>query len=75
VQSLIIDIGRARLSDIKAVIAGLRDLAEVFLLITDVVFGACLYTCTLNASYRVGEQFSCEIRVRTEAFPITPACR
>lgn len=75
VQSLVIDVGRARLSDVEAVISGLGDLAEVFLLIAHIVFGARLNTCTLDASDGVGEQLASEIGVRPEAFPIATACR
>lgn len=63
------------MSDVEAVIAGLWDLAKVFLLVADIVFGACLYTCTLDASDGVGKQLASEIWVRTETFPITTARR
>jgi hypothetical protein len=45
----------------------------VLLFVSDEVFGACLDSGALDAANGVGEEFTSEVWVRTEALPVTTA--
>ena len=45
----------------------------MLLFVSDEVFGACLNSSALDAADGVGEQFTGEVWVGTEALPVTTA--
>jgi hypothetical protein len=75
VQCLIIHVRRTRLCDVETIVVGLGCLAKMFLLVSDKMFCTCLNTSTLDASDGVCEQFTGEVRIGTEALPITATLR
>lgn len=71
VQSLVVHIGADGIDEAKVFeVAGL---AEVFLLVQNVVLGASNDTSILNALYSLGNSNAREDWVRAEAFPVTSA--
>lgn len=70
---LVVNVRRARLGNVEAISNGFRSLSEVLLFVSDEVFGACLDSGALDAANRVGEEFTSEVWVRTEALPVTTA--
>lgn len=72
-QRLIVHVRRPGFRDVETIVDRFRCLAKMFLLVANKVLGACLDASTLNASDGVCEQFTSEIRIRTEALPITAA--
>ena len=71
VHRLVVNVRGSGLSDVETIINGFGRLPEVFLLISDEVFCACLHTGALNATDRVGKQFTSKVRVRTKTLPVT----
>ena len=71
VHRLVINVRGAGLSYVETVINGFGRLSEVLLLVSDEMFCACLHTGALNATDRVGKQFTSKVRVRTKTLPVT----
>jgi hypothetical protein len=71
VKCLIIHVRRPRLCDVETIVDGLRRLPKMFNFISNEVFSACLDTSTLNAPNGVREKLAGEVRIWTEALPVT----
>lgn len=69
-QSLVIQVRRVRLRDVEAKVLGVRDQAEVILLVHDIVLGRCNDTSALDTLDGLGEQLASKDWIRTEAFPV-----
>lgn len=67
-HGLVVDVGTETLGGVEAVAESLRGLAEVLLLIADVMLGACNYSSVLYASDGGIDQCAGEIWIGTETF-------
>ena len=68
-QSLVVQVGAERVDETK--VFELTGLAEVLLLVQDVVLGASNDTSILNTAYGLGNGMTGEVWVRRKALPVT----
>ena len=68
-QSLVVQVGAERIDETK--VFELTGLAEVLLLVHDVMLGASNYTGILDTAYGVGDSNARQDGVRGETFPVT----